>query len=203
MSSAKTEATLDGSIDEPGKADEALADLDIRALLGEAWALFRAQPTTYLLAALILIGAGALSLGVLLAPLLVGFIRMTEAHRRGETIEPGRILDGLPALGPALLTGLMIGVSVTLGTIALIIPGVVIGVMWSFALHFVALRDASAIEALRASWALGRRQIGSVLLVLLTALALTSIGSVVIVGVVVAMPVSLILLTLSFHELND
>lgn len=212
MSQAESEATTStgvasGTPDDdhettPGAAGDEPAGLYILELMAKTWELFRAQPLTYVAAAAILIAGGVLTFGILLAPLAVGFITMTSRHLRGEEIEAGQILEGMQNFGHALVAGVLIGAGVAAGTVALVIPGAVLAVLWSFTLHFVALEKQSALGAMGASWRLCRRHVGSVLLVLLTSVALSFLGSLVVVGVLISTPLALILLTFSFNELR-
>jgi len=178
-------------------------DLDLKRLLSRSTHMFFEEPVTYLLAGLLLLLGSLLSLGVLAGPLLVGFIRMADRHRREEPIEVGQVMEGIQLFAPATLAVLIFLLGTGLASLLVVLPGVVLAFMWSHTLFFVALRQQQTIEALSASWKLARSHAGTLLLLWLSILAITLLGSLVVVGVLVTTPLCLILITLSFHELTE
>jgi len=143
---------------------------------------------------------GAITLGICLGPLLVGYLRIIDRQARGEAVELHQVLDGMASFAPAFLTWFLLTAAFVIGS-ALVLPGVVVAFVWAYALWFVALRNLAPTEALRASFRLARAHVGPVLLLLLAAAALNFLGAVVVVGVLVTLPLALILLTLGFAAL--
>ena len=187
--------------DEP-EASAAPDTLDIQKVFVRSWQLFAAAPIAYMLAGLILTVGSTVTAGILFAPLFVGLVQMVDRHLRDEEIEAGQVLNGFSRFGPSFVTALLFFMGTFLAGIAFVIPGVILGVLWSFAGHYVALESASATDALRDSWNLVRNNIGSVLLVLLSVIGVHFLGSLVVVGFIVAGPLGIILMTLSFRELT-
>ena len=205
MSVAEPSTTHDLPVAAPAGAGDPgveVASLDIGKLLVSAYRLLAAEPVTYAVAAAVWIAASVLTAGLLMPPLAVGFIRLIDRHRRGDEIEAGQILAGLGAFWSSLGAGLLITAAVAVASAAIVVPGVVLAILWSFSIHFVALQGATSTGAMLASWRLTRRHVGSVLLLWLTVLALNLLGSVVVVGLLVTLPVSLILSVLAFLELE-
>lgn len=179
------------------------ADLDLRPLARQAWELFASAPVSYGAAALLAALAAGFSFGILAPPVLVGLILMVDRHRRGEAIDSSMIWRGFDHLVPSAITGVVMAAGVALGSALLVVPGMVLAVLWGFALHGVALEQQPPAEALRSSWHLVWENASTVLLVLLGCLGLNLLGAALVVGWLVTLPLSLILLTLTYHALRD
>ena len=84
------------------------------------------------------------------------------------------IQAALPKLAPVLLTSLLVGILVGLGSLFLLIPGLILGVMFFVATVACVLEDHSPLEALKRSRELTRgnrwRVFGLLLILILTAL---------------------------------
>jgi len=62
--------------------------------------------------------------------------------------------EGLDLFTPVLLAVLLVGAGVTVGILALIVPGVIMAVHWSVVAQVVTIEGARGTAALRRSWAL-------------------------------------------------
>src|SRR5688572_14667338 len=183
---------------EPSAAPQGI---DIQPLFARSWGLFATAPVAYVLGGLAVAVLGAATLGLLAGPLVVGFIRMVDRHTKGETIRAAMVFDGFQLFTNALLTTLLVILGVVLALALVVLPGVIVGFFCSFALYFVALRGQSPTGAISASFDLTKRNVGSVLLVLVAFVALNFLGCLVVIGALVTLPLSLILMTVSFNEL--
>ena len=177
------------------------AHIDLMSLLSRSWALFVQRPGLHIVAFLMVTAGGLLTLGLAAPPLLVGYLRMIERMRNGESPEIGDVFEGLSSFAPAFVVGLLTILAVVVGAALIVLPGVVIAVVWSYALWFVALEDQGALEALGSSWRIARRQASSLVLVLLAAVALNFLGGLVVLGVLITGPLALIFMTHGFREL--
>lgn len=177
--------------------------LDLTALGKQSWSLFTSKPIEHIVASLIVIALGTVSLGILMGPLCVGQIRMIDRQRRGEDIRIEHVFSGFDTFAPAFLTTLIMLVGVSIGLLLLVVPGIALIVAWSFALWFVALGGASAVEALSASWALLKQNTASVLLVLLLSAVVNSLGASILFGTLLTAPLSFIFATLAFCQLRE
>jgi uncharacterized membrane protein len=177
--------------------------LDLTALGKQSWSLFAGKPLEHIVASLIVLALGTVSLGVLIGPLCVGQIRMIDKQRRGEDIRVEHVFSGFDSFAPAFLTTLIMLVGISIGLLLLVVPGIFLMVAWGFALWFVALGGASAVEALSASWALLKQNTASVLLVVLLSAVLNSLGASVLFGTLLTAPLSFIFATLAFFQLRE
>lgn len=177
--------------------------VDLAALAKQSWSLFASKPLEHVVASLIVVALGTVSLGILIGPLCVGQIRMIEKQRRGEDIRIEHVFSGFDTFAPAFLTTLIMLIGVSIGLLLLVLPGIFLIVAWGFALWFVALGGSSAVEALSASWALLKQNTASVLLVVLLSTVLNSLGASIVLGTLLSAPLSFIFATLAFCQLRE
>jgi uncharacterized membrane protein len=105
--------------------------------------------------------------------------------------------------GPAILAALLVGLFTTLGLFLLIIPGLIFAFFASLTLYFVVDRSMGPMDALKASIALVRSNIGAVLMALLVTIAATIVGFLACcVGLVVAVPLSTLIWTYTYRKLS-
>ena len=173
----------------------------MRELLADAWRLFADNPGLHITSALFVLLGSVLTLGLAAAPLVVGYIRLVDRVRRGEPGEAREVLDGLAHFGAAFITGLIQTVAVLAGAVIVVLPGLVVACVTAYALWFVALQDLPPLSAIGAAWDLARRNAPSLLLILLMTVALNLVGALVVVGLLVTLPLSLLLMTVGFHHL--
>src|SRR5438093_1208747 len=114
----------------------------IEDVVRKTWDLFRADAVLYLLAGLILAALGALTLGILLGPLTVGFIDIVRRRMRGEPATAGDVFAGMSSFLPALLVTIIVAVGVILGVMLLVVPAAVVVYLTLFVFHFVAYDKA-------------------------------------------------------------
>lgn len=95
---------------------------------------------------------GLLQLGLL--PLYWGAtIFYMQSVLDGKPLSPMNAISlGMTSWGRLLITYLLNGLAVMLGLIALIVPGVVVGVRLAFADYICVLENKSATESLKQSW---------------------------------------------------
>jgi uncharacterized membrane protein len=177
-------------------------ELNVGDVLSRAWKLFTDKPAEHILAGLVVAIVGSLTLGILAGPLLVGYIRMIDRQSRGEAINVSQVFDGMNAFGSAFLASLIIGVCAFIGTLLLVLPGILVLLAWSLGLWFVALRGDSAMAALGASWRLFKTHLGPVLLMFLIFVVLNAAGSAVLFGTLFTFPFAVVVQTIAFRELT-
>jgi uncharacterized membrane protein len=176
--------------------------VDVGDLFKRSWALFTQKPIEHIVASLIVMVLGAVTLGVLFGPLSVGQIRMVEKQRRGEVPRIEDVFSGFASFGPALLAALIFVVAMAVGMFLFVLPGLFVIAAWSFAFWFIALRDSSAMDALAASWNLLKTQAGSVLVVLVLMAVVNAVASSVVLATLLSVPLSAIFCTLAFHDMT-
>ena len=125
-------------------------------------------------AAIVMFG-GALSLGILMAPLMLGFVKMCFRVVEGEKVEIGQITDGFSSFLSAFLLGVFVIAAVIITSCTIVGPIAVVFVCM-FGFQFLA-RDESigAVDALKASFELVKANMGLAGAVFLISMAINSV----------------------------
>ncbi len=106
-------------------------------------------------------------------------------------------------LGPAMLAALLVGVLTALGLVLLIIPGIIFAVLASLTIYFVVDRSMGAMDALKASIATVRSNVGAILMALLVTIGTTIVGALACcVGLLVAVPLNTLIWTYTYRRLS-
>jgi uncharacterized membrane protein len=90
--------------------------------------------------------------------LSIGVMRIALAAARREDFSVRTLFSGGDMLVPTIVSSLLVGLVVLLATIALIIPGVVASVIFTFSTYLVIDRRADALDSLSLSARLSRGQ---------------------------------------------
>jgi uncharacterized membrane protein len=105
-------------------------------------------------------------------------------------------------LGPVILTMLLIGLGTVVGSIC-IIPGIVFAFFAMFACQFTIDRSLSPVDSVKASIAAVRSNLGGALLSWLAQAAVVAVGEAACgVGIIAAIPVSLLIQTYTYRKLS-
>ena len=184
-----------------------MAQLDVevfvRRVFTDSWDLFKRDPALYILAGLVVVVLGAVTLGLLAGPLMVGFVQLVRERRRGVPRAVGDLFGGLSGRWlSALLLTLVVAVGVVLGSMLLVLPGLVVAFVAMYAYQVLAYRGAGVGESLTGSYHLVRDQLGPSLVLFLLLAVLNTIGGAVIFGSLLTLPFTLVALTVAFEELT-
>ncbi|WP_421840297.1 hypothetical protein [Mycobacterium sp.] len=106
-------------------------------------------------------------------------------------------------LGMALVTGLLVGVLVALGSVLCIIPGLIIAFLAQFSVVAAVDRSLSPIESLKASIATVRSDVGNSLLSWIVQSAALVIGELLcLIGLLVGIPVAALIQVYTYRRLS-
>ncbi len=131
-----------------------------------------------------------------------GIIRAALAITDGRQIEL-RTLLAIDELPQVLLTALIVGVASAIGFILCYIPGLVVMLFTSFAMHFVIDRRMAAVDAIKASVELVNRNLGTMILLLIAGYVANTIGSLLCgIGLLVSIPVVIIANTYAYRRMQ-
>lgn len=107
-------------------------------------------------------------------------------------------------LGAVLLAALLVGVGTAIGIVLFVLPGLVFAFFAQFTLFFVIDKRLSPVDAIKASFALVNRDLGTVVLLFLGVYAANLVGSALCgVGQLVSFPVGLLATTWIYRRLQD
>ena len=92
-------------------------------------------------------------LSLVILPLLYGGLSRAYIRAvRGQTVRFGDLFSGVHSFGRVLIGFIVVGVSLFGGALLLILPGIVLGLMFSLTFFFIVDKDLAAFQALGASW---------------------------------------------------
>lgn len=102
-----------------------------------------------------------------------------------------------------LIASLIISVATTIGIIACVIPGLIIGLLTMFTNHFIIDKDQTALDAIKSSFVLVKDNVGSVILFALLAIVVAVGGLLACcIGIVVATPVIVLAQVYTYRTLR-
>lgn len=167
----------------------------------ESWALFQKEALVFVLGTAVVLLLSAVSLGVLLGPLAVGFLDLVAKALRGEPVQVGDVFNRFDAFASSLIALLIVGVAVCVGTLLFVVPGLIAGLFSGFTLHAIAYEGLQAVPAIKRSAQMVRDNlVNSLVLFLLIAVA-QSLGGSVVFGVLLTTPLSLIASAIAYRRL--
>lgn len=174
----------------------------VESSLSEGWALFKDDVVLYVVASLLVFVISALSLGLCAGPMVVGFIKLVSKRMRGEAGTATDVFDGFSEFGASLIAMILIGVGVIIGSMLLVLPGVIFAFITAFTFHAIALDGEGATAAIGKSYALIKENPAPSFALLLIVAVLNAIGGSVIFGSLLATPFSLIVMTFAYQRLR-
>ncbi|RMG58346.1 MAG: hypothetical protein D6722_23675 [Bacteroidetes bacterium] len=145
---------------------------------------------------------GALALLVLVMPLIAGFYHYANKVANDEPRTFRDFFAGFNQIGSLLGLMLLMALVVGLGFIALIIPGIYLGVAYGFALPLVALGGMGAWDAMELSRKIIHKNWWWFLLFSIIVSVISSIGQVaLLIGVFVTMPIAYCVQYAAFEDI--
>jgi hypothetical protein len=168
--------------------------------LGEGWALVQADLGNYLLISLLffLLNGVPFIQGALIA----GFHIYTIKKLAGRNPDIADIFKGFKFFGATLVASLLIALFTFLGTLALIIPGLVIAAMYKFTYLFIVDKRMGFWEAMQASHNIVRNDYFGFTMFLIVAFLVNVLGFLcLIVGLMVTVPLTFAAITVAYRDL--
>jgi hypothetical protein len=177
--------------------------LDIGAILSEGWRLFTADIGGFIgftvVGGLIAILLALTIVGLLLyIPLFAGLWIVPLMILKGRPHGFNDFFAGFKQLGELVLLGLVMGLLIMLGTIAFILPGIYLGIAWTWAVGLVLDRRMGFWDAMSASLKVVNKNFWETLLLVLVIAVINSIGSIVVVGSLITIPLSVCMLVAGY-----
>jgi uncharacterized membrane protein len=164
-------------------------------------------------------GSGAASAGLGIGSIFVFFVGYLALLAAGAYFQAAYvsgcldIADGRPVtigsffharnFGPVILTTLLVGIGTAIGAILCVIPGIIFGFLAQWAVLFVIDRGLAPVEAVKASIAAVRSNIGGALLAYLAQMVAVFAGELACgIGVLVGMPVAILIQVYSYRFIS-
>jgi uncharacterized membrane protein len=175
----------------------------VESSLREGWALFKDDLVLYVVASLLVFVISAVSLGLCAGPMIVGFIKLVRKRMHGETATATDVFDGFSEFGASLVAVILIGLGVFIGSMLLIVPGVLFAFITAFTFHAIALDGIGATAAVEQSYTLIKENLAPSFVLLLIVAVLNAIGGSIIFGSLLTTPFSLIVMTFAYQRLHE
>lgn len=170
-----------------------MATASVGACLSGAWNLYKKNLVTHVVCTFLLMVVSGMSGGLLLGPMLVGYMRMIEREDRGEAVQIGDIFRGFDDFVPAFVAGLISTLVVSLGFFLCFIPGLLIMALPSVALYRVARGERDGVAAFNQAWRTVTGNLGSAFVCALVLGVVGGLGFLLCwVGALVTLPLSTI-----------
>lgn len=168
--------------------------------IGEGWAVVTGDLGNYLLISLLFVLLSGVPL--IGGALIAGFHIYTMKKLMGRPADVGALFKGFNFFIPTLVASLLIGVFVFIGTLACLIPGLVVAAMYKFTFLFIVDKRMDFWPAMQASHAVVKNDYFGFTMFLLLAALVNVLGFLcLIVGLLVTIPVTFAAITVAYKEL--
>jgi len=170
--------------------------------IGAGWALVKTDFWNYILVAVVSTIVSSLLPIVLQGPMIAGFHIFTMKKLTNRRAEFADLFTGFNFFVPTLVATLLISIFVGLGTIACIIPGLVIAAMYKFTYLFIVDKRMDFWPAMQASHAIVKQDYFGFTMFLLALAGVNILGFLCcIIGVFVTIPITYAAITIAYHEI--
>lgn len=170
-----------------------MAAPDIGTCVSAGIAGFRKEPVTHIVATLLVAIIGNISFGLLIGPMIVGYMQLIKIQEDGGTPQIGDVFKGFDDFVPALLAGLISVIIVGIGFMLCILPGLLIMAIIPVATYLVAVGEKDGVNAVKRAWAVVKDNLVGAFLCSLVLGILGQLGAIAcFVGILITLPISFI-----------
>ncbi len=182
--------------------------VNIGSWISRGWELVNADFGPFLMLGLIYLvvtlAASGTVLGeiILVGPLSVGFYYVILQRMRGKPVDIGNLGKGFNFFAAAVISHILIGAFVTVGTILCIIPGLIVAALYMFTALFIADKNMDFWEAMEASRKVIQQHLFEMILFLIVLGIILLIGGLLlVVGLVFAFPLVFAATAMAYDDL--
>jgi uncharacterized membrane protein len=168
----------------------------------EGWELVKADMGTFVLLTLIFCVLSSAVPIILQGPMIAGMHIFIMKRLLGRRAEFADLFLGFNYFVPTLVASLLIALFVSVGTLLCIIPGLVVAAMYKFTYLFIVDKRMDFWPAMQASHAVVKHDYVGFTLFLLLMILVDVLGVLCcVVGIFVAMPVTVAAITVAYKEI--
>jgi len=172
-----------------------------RRYIERAVQIVATQPLEFLLAGSLSVFLTVVSAGLLAGPAFAGVVAMALKRCRNEQIHTADIFRGFEIFSSTFVVGIATGAMILFGSLALLVPGIILAGLFGLALPIAVDRSVPGGEALRQARVMAMKD-PLAHAILLAVLGLVAISGIVfmVIGLCLSLPVALTALTLAYHD---
>ncbi len=175
--------------------------MKVEDAIKDSWEAFKNGYVAYI------IGAGIAVLGsmfiITAAPLLFGLYHMAIKGLKGEEVEIADVLWGFGRFLRSWALLIVGGIIILVGLILLIVPGLVLVVLLQYSIPAIVLTECGAIEGLRKSFNLAKKNFALSILIAATSFVLNFIGWSIWIGWLISTPFTTLLVSRAAMRLME
>lgn len=166
-------------------------ELHIGDRFGEALELTLNHAVELILGFVVAVALSVVSCGICAPPMMIGYLRMHLRLARGDTsVEIGDVFDGFQQFIPAWILAICVGFAVLIGTLMLIVPGIIAGYLLYWASIEMADGNDDPFDCMKKSIDYNSTRIGPAIVFVLVASIVANIGHAVALGSLLTVPMS-------------
>jgi len=168
----------------------------------EGWQMVKADIGTFILLMIVFVAINAVVPMILQGPLVAGFQIFCMKKLLNRRTDVGDLFKGFNFFVPALVATLLIAILTFCGTLFCIIPGLVVAAMFKFTYLFIVDKRMDFWPAMQASHAVVKNDYFGFTMFLLLMVLVDIVGALCcIVGLLVAVPVTIAAITVAYKEI--
>lgn len=167
----------------------------------ESWDVFRRDPVLFVIAGMVYLAVAVVTLGLLAGPMQVAFIDMVRKVRAGEPVAVSALFSRMDALVSSSVAMFLFMVLFWVGLCLLVLPGLLVLLFFAWSLPAIAFERIGGVDSLRRSYALVRANLMQTLALLVMISVANVLGSMIIFGFILTLPLATIALTLGYERL--
>lgn len=138
-----------------------MASANVGECLSGAWGVFKNNAVTHVVSTVLVGVVGSISGGLLIGPMVVGYMRMIAKEVKGEKAEIGDVFRGFDDFVPSFVAGLISLLVLSVGFALCFLPGLLIMALPSVALYLVAQGERDGVAAFNRAWKVVTKNLGS------------------------------------------
>ncbi|MBT7902759.1 glycerophosphodiester phosphodiesterase [Candidatus Woesearchaeota archaeon] len=166
----------------------------------DSFNLFKKEYVTFILGTLLAI---LLSVFVItMPPLMFGVYLMASKLSKGKKIEITDVFKGFSYFFTSWGMFILAAIAITIGLVLLVIPGIILMILFQYAIVIAIKENKGAISALKKSYAVGKKHFVFSVALWILLIILNGIAQATYVGVLLTIPFSALVLTTAASKLK-